>query len=71
LTVNAPLYSDDRPILEYQAARNTYDRRRFHTLIEKNMDSPDTVFAQKIRIALEAKILQIREETIHEALKER
>lgn len=71
LTVNAPLYSDDQPILEYQAARNTYDRRRFHTLIEKNMDSPDTVFAQKIRITLEVKILQIRQETIHEALKEK
>jgi spermidine synthase len=69
LTAAAPLYTDDRPILEYQAARNTYDGRRFHTLIEKNMDSPDTIFAHKIRIALEAKILQIREETVHEALK--
>lgn len=71
LTADAPLYTDDRPILEYQAARNTYNRQRFHSLIEKNMDSPDSIFAQKIRIALEAKILQIREETIHDALKEK
>jgi len=69
LSADAPLYSDDRPILEYQAARNVYNRAPFHTLIEKSMDSPDTIFAQKIRIATEAKILQIREETVHDSLK--
>lgn len=70
LSADAPLYSDDRPVLEYQTARNTYNRRRFHALIEKNMDNPDTIFAQTIRIATEAKIMEIREETVHEALKE-
>jgi spermidine synthase len=70
LSADAPVYTDDLPILEYQAARNMYNRTRFHTLIEKNMDSPDTIFAQKIRIATEAKILLIREETVHETLKE-
>jgi hypothetical protein len=48
-----------------------YSRTRFHELIEKNMDSPDTIFAQNIGIALEAKIIEIREETIHDALKEK
>jgi hypothetical protein len=70
LSADAPVYSDDRPVLEYQTARNTYNRRRFHALIEKNMDSPDKIFAQTIRIATEAKIMEIREETVHEALKE-
>lgn len=65
---NAPTYTDDRPILEYQAARTVYSRTRFHTLIEKNLDSPDTIFAQKLRIDSEAKIIQIREETVHEML---
>jgi spermidine synthase len=69
LSVGALLYKDDVPILEYQTARNIYSRTRFHEMIEKNMDSPDTIFAQKIRIESEAKILQIREETVHEALK--
>lgn len=69
LSASATLYNDDRPNLEYQAARNVYNRAPFHILIEKNMDSPDTIFAQKIRIATEVKILQIREETVHEAFK--
>jgi spermidine synthase len=63
-------YRDDRPILEYQTARNIYSRTRFHTLIEKYLDSPDTIFAQKIRIASEAKIIRIREETVHDSLNE-
>lgn len=71
LAADAHLYSDDRPTLEYQTARNTYNRRRFHALIEKNMDSPDSIFAQKIRIASEAKIIRIREETVHDSLKEK
>ncbi len=62
-------YYDDRPILEYQTARNAYNRTRFHALIEKNMDSPDSIFAHKIRIVSEARIIQIREETVHESLK--
>lgn len=69
LSAGAPLYSDDRPILEYQAARNTYNPSRFHTLIEKNMDSPDKIFAQKIRIATEIKIIGIREDIVHETLR--
>jgi spermidine synthase len=69
LSSGAPLYRDERPILEYQAAHNVYNSSRFHSLIEKNMDSPDTIFAEKIRIRAEAKILQIREETVHESLK--
>ncbi len=68
LSSGAHLYKDDLPLLEYQTARNIYSPTRFHEVIEKNMDSPDTVFAQKIRIASEAKIIQIREETIHETL---
>jgi spermidine synthase len=68
LSSGAHLYKDDIPILEYQTARNIYSRFRFHELIEK-MDSPDTIFAQKIRIASEAKIIQIRAETVHETLK--
>jgi spermidine synthase len=68
LSSGAHLYKDDIPILEYQTARNIYARTRFHEVIEKNMDSPDTIFAQKIRISTEAKILQIREETVHESL---
>ena len=71
LAADALPYYDDRPILEYQTARNAYNRSRFHDLIEKNMDSPDNIFAQKIRIASEAKIIQIREETIHDSLKEK
>jgi hypothetical protein len=71
LSADAFSYYDDRPILEYQTARNTYNRSRFHDLIEKNMDSPDNIFTQKIRIAAELKIIRIREETIHESLKER
>lgn len=71
LAANALPYYDDRPILEYQTARNAYNRTRFHDLIEKNLDSPDTIFAQKIRIASEAKIIQIRDETIHDSLKDK
>jgi len=69
LTFDAPLYNDDRPILEYQTARNIYAQTRFHGVIEKNMDSPDTIFAHKIRLASEANIMQIRAETVHESLK--
>jgi len=68
LSAKAPLYSDDRPILEYQTARNIYSRERFHTLIEKNMDSPDKIFARKIPVSTEAHIIRIREETVHETL---
>ena len=68
LSANAPLYNDDQPILEYRAAQNTYNRSRFHTLIEKNLDSPDTIFAQKIRVATEVKIMQIREDMVHGTL---
>ncbi|MDD2851433.1 MAG: fused MFS/spermidine synthase [Desulfuromonadaceae bacterium] len=68
LSANAPIYTDDQPILEYQAARNTYDRARFHTLIEKNMDSPDAIFAQKIRVATELEIIRVREGIVHETL---
>jgi spermidine synthase len=71
LSVDAPFYRDDKPIIEYQTARNAYNRTRFHALIEKNLESPDTIFAQKIRIASEAKIIQIREETVHDSLKEK
>jgi spermidine synthase len=71
LSSGAHLYKDDIPILEYKTARNIYARTRFHDVIEKNMDSPDTVFAQKIRIASEAKIIQIREEAVHEMLNEK
>ena len=69
LTAEATLYNDDRPILEYQTARNIYARTRFHEVIEKNMDSPDTIFAHKIRLVSEANIIQIRAETVHESLK--
>ncbi|MDD2900003.1 MAG: fused MFS/spermidine synthase [Desulfuromonadaceae bacterium] len=68
LSGRAPLYTDDRPILECQAARTIYSVSRFHDLIEKNLDSPDTVFAEKIRIATEAAIIRIREETLHDML---
>ena len=68
LTANVSPYYDEQPILEYQTARNMYSRTRFHELIEKNMDSPETIFAQNIGIALEAKIIGIREETVHDAL---
>jgi len=68
LSAGAPLYRDDRPMLEYQAARTTYSRSRFHDLITKNMDSPDTVFAQKLPITSELNILRIRQETVHESL---
>lgn len=68
LSADASMYSDDRPILEYQTARTIYARTRFHKLIEKNMESPDTIFAQKIRIATEAHIVRIREESVHEML---
>lgn len=71
LADDAAPYRDDKPILEYQTARNAYNRTRFHTLIEKNLESPDTIFAQKIRIASEARIIRIREENIHESLKEK
>ncbi|MEI6704920.1 MAG: hypothetical protein WCL71_15520, partial [Deltaproteobacteria bacterium] len=71
LSDDAFSYYDDRPLLEYQTARNAYNRSRFHDLIEKNMDSPDNIFAKKIRIASELKIIRIREETVHESLKER
>ncbi len=71
LSAGVPLYKDERPVLEYQTARNIYSRSRFHDLIEKNMDSPATIFAQKIRIASEVKIIQIREETVHETLREK
>lgn len=68
LSAAANPYSDDRPILEYQTARTIYARTRFHSLIEKNLESPDTIFAQKIRIASEAHIVRIREENVHEML---
>ncbi|HIJ81736.1 MAG TPA: fused MFS/spermidine synthase [Desulfuromonadales bacterium] len=69
LSASAPLYRDERPILEYQTARTTYSLTRLHDLIEKNMDSPDTIFAGKIPVSSEAKIIQIREETVHESLR--
>jgi spermidine synthase len=71
LSFNSPLYTDDRPILEYQTAGNIYDRTRFHELIEKNLDSPDTIFDQKLRIISESIIDQIREETLHNTLAEK
>jgi len=69
LAADAAPYRDDKPILEYQTARNTYNRTRFHTLIEKNLESPDTIFVQRIPIASEARIIRIREENVHESLK--
>jgi spermidine synthase len=71
LSASAAVYNDDRPILEYQTARNTYARTRFHDLIENNLDSPDTIFYKKIKIVAESTIDQIREETLHESLKEK
>jgi spermidine synthase len=68
LSAGAPLYRDDRPVLEYQTARTTYSRSRFHDLITKNLDSPDTVFAQKLLITSELNILRIRHETVHDSL---
>jgi spermidine synthase len=68
LSVNAPRYSDDRPILEYQTARNIYAPGRFHELIEKNLESPDTIFERKVPAATRANIFRIREETVHEML---
>ena len=68
LSAGAHLYRDDRPVLEYQAARTTYSRSRFHDLITKNLDSPDTVFAQQLRITSELNILRIRQENVHESL---
>jgi hypothetical protein len=70
LSRDASPYRDDKPVLEYQTARNYYSRSRYHDLIEKNLDDPETIFADKIRIASEIKIIQIREEMLHEALKE-
>jgi len=68
LSADASLYRDDRPVFEYQTARNIYAPKRLHTLIEKNMESPETVFAQKIPVATEAHIIRIREENVHEML---
>lgn len=68
LSAKAVPYRDDRPVLEYQTARNIYLPSRFHELIEKNLDNPDAVFAQKISVAKEVTIATIREEIIHEAL---
>jgi hypothetical protein len=56
--------------LEYLAARTPYSRSRFHNINEKNLENPESVFADKIFITQEAQIFQIREETVHEALKE-
>jgi spermidine synthase len=71
LSAAVPSYRDNRPILEYQAARTVYSLPRVHAFIEKNLDSPAAIFAQGIRVASEAKIVQIREETVHETLKEK
>jgi hypothetical protein len=68
ISASAHLYSDDLPILEYQTAHNTYNQSRFHTLIEKNMDSPEKIFAEKIRLATEVNIIGIREDIVHETL---
>jgi hypothetical protein len=71
LAANAPLYRDDTPILEYQTARNEYDQRRVHPLLEKYLDSPDSIFAQQIPISAEAKIIQIRAELVHDTLQDK
>lgn len=68
LSAAAPHYHDDRPVLEYQAARNSYEPERLHALIEKNLDHPDKILSEKIRITSELKILQIREENVHNSL---
>ena len=71
LAAGAPLYNDDRPTLEYQTARNIYLPSRFHRLIEKNLESPEAIFSQKISLTTEAAIKKIREETVHEMLVEK
>ena len=71
LTATAPLYGDDKPVLEYQTARNIYLPSRFHQLIEKNLEGPEAIFAQKISLVTGGKIAKIREETVHEMLAEK
>jgi spermidine synthase len=68
LAGNALLYNDDRPILEYQAARTLYLPGRFHELIEDNLEQPDTIFARKIQLATGTDIARIRAENIHDML---
>lgn len=68
LSAHSQLYRDDRPILEYKTARTAYARSRFHKLIENNLSTPDTIFDHKIPIAMEARIIRIREENVHEML---
>jgi len=70
LAAAAPLYRDDRPILEYLTARSSYSPERVHALIEKNLDGTETILSEKTGIASELKILQIREENVHNSLKE-
>jgi spermidine synthase len=65
---HAPLYRDDRPILEYQTARTAYAPGRFHGLIEHNMDMPKTIFADMVSAVTEATIIKIRAETVHKTL---
>jgi spermidine synthase len=69
LAGDASPYFDDRPILEYQTARNLYSRKRFHALLENHLESPETIFEQKISITSEIEISRIRAETVHESLK--
>jgi spermidine synthase len=68
LSAAAPRYHDDRPVLEYQAARNRYQPERLHALIEKNLDHPERILTEKIRITSELKMLQIREQNVHNSL---
>lgn len=43
LSADAPLLSDDRPILEYDTARTSYSPKRFRKLFEERHESPKQV----------------------------